>query len=287
MHSHRPARKPLGELIVVHGLEGSSNAGYIRSLSQSMLQAGFGVHRFNMRTCGGTESLSETMYHAGLTTDVLAIVRQLQGNAPIYLAGFSLGGNVVLKLAGELGEEAVGLIDGVCAVSTPIDLGACVEKLGARQNILYARRFVDRLKKRIVAKNRLSPGKFSLEGLHSINTVFDFDDRFTAPLFGFHGAAQYYETQSSRQFLHRIAIPTLVVQAKDDPLVPFEVFDHPSFRDNPHLRLIAVDHGGHLGFISKRKPRFWLDGVVLEWLEDLNGAKAATRGTISLAKPAE
>lgn len=268
VHSQRPLIPTKAELILIHGLEGSSQAGYACSLAQTALEAGFGVHRFNMRSCGGTEAVSgKTLYHSGQTGDLLSVARQLrrEGAAPLYLVGFSLGGNVVLKLGGELGEggEAVA---GIVAVSTPIDLAACVRQLLRPSNFIYGNRFVARLKARIRLKEALTPGLFELSDLDRVKNVYDFDDLFTARSFGFGSADNYYATQSSNQFLERIRVPCLVVQAKDDPLIPYSVFKHPAFQTNPFLHFLPVDHGGHLGFVSRRKPRFWLDGVLVNWL---------------------
>ena len=275
-HSQRPDRESVGELILVHGLEGSSASGYARSLAQAALESGYAVHRYNMRSCGGTEHLSgSTLYHSGQTADLRAVIRQIKTDAPIFLAGFSLGGNVVLKLAGELGEAAVEWIAGVSAVSTPIDLAACAEQLRKPANFLYSNRFLARLKERIRLKERLTPGLFALEHLNRVKSVYDFDDKFTAPSFGFGTADNYYATQSSNQFLDRIRVPALLVHAKDDPLVPFAVYNHPAFSRNPRLRLLAVDHGGHLGFVSKTRPRFWLDTVLLEWIGEIRNKALA------------
>lgn len=276
VHSQRPPTQPLAELILIHGLEGSSEAGYARSLAQAALEAGFAAHRYNMRSCGGTEHVSgTTLYHSGQTGDLLAVIQQLKRNAPIFLVGFSLGGNVALKLAGELGESARELIAGVAAVSTPIDLAACVQRLNHWSNFIYARRFLARLKQRIRLKAKLAPGLFQLDQLDRVNTIYDFDDCFTAPAFGFGTADNYYATQSSNQFLDRIRVPTLLVQAKDDPLIPFEVYQHASVSTNSHLHLIAVEHGGHLGFLAKTKPRFWLDETLLEWMEQVRNKAPA------------
>jgi uncharacterized protein len=271
-----PEGEPVAHLILVHGLEGSSEAGYARSLAQAALEAGCAVHRFNMRSCGGTEHLSgRTLYHSGQTSDLLFVIRQLRRSAPIFLVGFSLGGNVVLKLAGELGDSASDLIAGVMAISTPIDLAACVRQLDRPSNSIYARRFVTRLKERIRSKERLTPGLFDLSGLDQVRDIYGFDDRFTARAFGFGSADNYYATQSANQFLDRIRVPTLLVQAKDDPLIPFGVYDHPAFSNNPHLRLLATEHGGHLGFISKTKPRFWLDQVLVDWVLEVRNKVTA------------
>lgn len=270
VHSQRPSGAPLARLILVHGLEGSSAAGYACSLAQAALETGYEVHRFNMRSCGGTEAVcGNTLYHSGQTSDLLAVIRELRraSDLPIFPIGFSLGGNVVLKLAGELGGSGDTWISGVCAVSTPIDLAACVERLRRPSNYLYAHRFLKRLKQRVVTKERLSPGLFDLSRLSSVETIYDFDDAFTAPSFGFGTADNYYATQSAHRFLDAIQIPALLIQAKDDPLIPFDIYGHPAFSRNSNLRLVAPEHGGHLGFISRHRPRFWLDGVLLRWLE--------------------
>ncbi|HUS08456.1 MAG TPA: alpha/beta fold hydrolase [Bryobacteraceae bacterium] len=270
VHTQRPDLPARGEVVMLHGLEGSSSAGYMRSMAQLALESGYAVHRTNMRSCGGTESLCKTMYHAGLTADTLSIIQQIRDRqtAPIYLIGYSLGGNVALKLAGELGDQAVGILAGVCAVSTPVDLGACVRAMGRRRNRIYEWRFVSRLKERIRTRAASLPGVYPLHLLDKIHTVYEFDDKITAPYFGFGTADNYYATQSSNQFVEHIRIPALLVQAKDDPLIPFEVFNHPGILTNPNVRLIAVEHGGHLGFLSNRAPRFWVDRVIVQWLSE-------------------
>jgi uncharacterized protein len=275
---HQPDGRTQGQIVFLHGLEGSAEAGYITSFAQDALVSGFGVHRTNLRTCGGTEALCETMYHSGLTSDTRTILERIQDShrQPIFLVGFSLGGNVALKLAGELGETP--MLAGVCAISTPIDLAACVRAMGKRSNFLYARRFLDRLRDRVRRKSKLAPDFYTEEGLDEVKSIWEFDDRFTAPLFGFGTAANYYATQSAVRYLDQIRVPTLVICAKDDPLVPFEVYDHPAFRSNPAIRLIATEHGGHLGFLSRRNPRFWVDGVALRWMEDLLSSRR-TKGT--------
>lgn len=276
VHSQKPAADPLAEIILVHGLEGSSDAGYARSFAQAALEAGYATHRFNMRSCAGTEHLSgKALYHSGQTQDLLAVLRAIRNRAPVFLAGFSLGGNVVLKLAGELGEAAKDLVAGVIGVSTPIDLAACARRLQARSNFIYSNRFLRRLKQRIRLKESLTPGLFRLEHLDRVSSVYEFDDKFTAASFGFGTADNYYATQSANQYLDRIRVPALLVQAKDDPLIPFEVYNHPAISDNPAIRLLAVDSGGHLGFIAKGKPRFWLDGVLVEWIEEVRNKVAA------------
>jgi predicted alpha/beta-fold hydrolase len=286
VHSQLPQERTKAHAVIVHGLEGSSGAGYACSLAQVLLETGYAAHRFNMRSCGGTERHSgRTLYHSGQTGDLLEVIRQLrQGeDIPFIIIGFSLGGNVVLKLAGELGESSAGEgIEAACAVSAPIDLAACVRQLDRPENWLYANRFVKRLKQRIVAKERLRPGLFSVGRLAEVRNVHDFDDVFTAPSFGFGTADNYYATQSSARFLDRIRIPALLIQAKDDPLIPFAAFDQPAFASNPHLQLIAPDHGGHVGFIARGEHRFWVDRVIVEWMEQVRaGVRYPLQGSLT------
>ncbi len=264
---HQPTIPPRGQIVLLHGLEGSASSGYLVSFAQEALVRGFGVHRLNMRTCGGTENLCETMYHSGLTADTKTVCGRLRDlyPGPLFVIGFSLGGNVALKLAGELGHTD--LITAVCVISTPIDLAACVRAIDRPSNVLYARRFLARLCGRIRLKSQLTPHLYSTAGLNSVKSIWEFDDLFTAPLFGFGTAANYYATQSARNFLDAIRIPALVIAAQDDPLVPFEIYRHRAFTTNPALNLLAPMHGGHLGFLSRYKPRFWLDQVALNWLE--------------------
>ena len=271
-----PTIEPIARVMMIHGLEGSSESGYLRSLSHELLTAGCAVHRFNMRSCGGTEHLSSTNYHAGQTGDVLAVLREIrqQWQGPLFLVGFSLGGNVAMKLAGELGQDAVGFLDGVCAVSTPIDLSACSDALEAPANFIYANRFLERLKDRIRRRHLAYPDRYDITALEGVKSIRQFDDAYTAKLFGFGTAANYFATQSSNQFLESIRIPALLIQAKDDPLIPFGVYSHPAIRSNANLRLIATDYGGHVGFIARRQPRFWLDPMIRVWTEEILSGKA-------------
>ncbi|HEX3685776.1 MAG TPA: alpha/beta fold hydrolase [Bryobacteraceae bacterium] len=263
---HQPSSAARGQVVFLHGLEGCADSGHIQSFAQAALVRGFGVHRLNMRTCGGTEDLCEAVYHSGLTSDPRAVLEQIYRRriGPAFVVGFSLGGNVALKLAGELGTTE--LMAGVCAVSAPIDLAASVRRTEKRSNILYAQRFVGHLCQRVKRKSKLSPHLYSVAGLNDVRTLWQFDDQVTAPLFGFGTAANYYATQSATRYLDNIRVPALVICAKDDPLIPFEIYDHPAFLSNPALKLIAPEHGGHLGFLSRGNERFWVDDVALKWI---------------------
>lgn len=260
--SQRPS-EPNGAIVMVHGLEGSGESGYMVSLAQAGLDAGYSMHRFHMRTCGGTAHLTTTLYHAGMTGDLLSVIRQLraEGEGPFVLVGFSLGGNVVLKLAGELGGGAAAEgVAAVCAVSVPIDLAACARRLRDRDNFYYERRFVKRMIGRLI-----STGRYKAEDFRGIRSIWDIDDRITAPHFSFGRAEDYYGSQSSIQFLPSIRVPAQIVQSKDDTFIPFEIFDCAELRSNPRIRLIATERGGHIGYLARTKPRFWVDEVIVEF----------------------
>ncbi|HWB85132.1 MAG TPA: alpha/beta fold hydrolase [Bryobacteraceae bacterium] len=277
--SQRPPGAARGEVVMVHGLEGAGNSGYMRSFSGRALQAGFAAHRFHMRTCGGTEHLCPTLYHAGLTGDLLAVLREFEreGRGPLFLVGFSLGGNVVLKLAGEMRETARSLVRGVCGVSTPLDLEACARRIGEPGNRLYERRFVRRMRARLCRTGRYRKADFA-----GLNSLYEIDDRITAPSFGFGDAATYYRSQSAIGFLEGIRVPALLIQAKDDNFIPFRIFESETVRGNPRIELVAPEYGGHLGFIGRRPHRFWVDDAVMEWILMQSGTKwqAASSETV-------
>ena len=263
--------EPIGEVILVHGLEGSSESGYARSMAAAALDAGYVAHRYNMRGCGGSPWNPHANYHSGQTGDLLHVVRERRRSSglPIYVVGYSLGGNLVLKLAGELGADGQELLAGACSVSAPIDLAAAVRETAKPVNFLYRRRFLQKLKERVRLRNPLAPELFPLEHLPKVRTIYDFDDFYTARIFGFGTADNYYRTQSANQFLEKIRIPTLLVQAEDDPMIPFSIYDLPAIAHNPFLRLVAVKHGGHIGFLARRGPRFWVDSLLIDWLGEL------------------
>lgn len=279
----RPAGASRGEIVLVHGLEGSSNAGYMRSMAAYALSVGYTVHRLNLRSCGGTEGLTRTAYHGGLTGDLLAVLRALadDGGAPLWLVGFSLGGNLAAKLAGELGEDARPLILGVVAASAAIDLEACAQRIGAPDNRLYERRFLDLMRAR--SRKVWHSTRADLRGIRS---VIEMDDRITAPRHGFSSAEHYYRSQSANQFLDRIHVPALFIAAKDDTFIPFRIYDHPAFRHNPCLQLLATDYGGHLGFLARGPNRLWLDHAIMEWITGRKSQKRPDLHTAAGSLPA-
>jgi predicted alpha/beta-fold hydrolase len=265
VQTQQPVGDPIGEVVLLHGLEGGGDSGYIVSMAYHALEAGFITHRFHMRTCGGTEKHCKTLYHAGLTSDLKVFLEQTAAEGrglPRFLIGFSLGGNVALKLAGELG--ATDLVSGVCAISTPIDLAASARAISRPANSFYSRRFVTRMKSRLIGTGRYVDADFK-----GAKSVYEIDQAITAPSFGFRDAEHYYATQSAIHFIPDIRVPTLLVQAKDDTFIPFESFTLPSIAQNPNVTLLAPDHGGHVGFLARAGQRFWVDDVALGFVSEI------------------
>ena len=257
-------------IVAVHGLAASSDAPYIKRLAQSALLAGFDVVRLNVRNCGGTEALSPTLYHSGLTIDLRCVIEHLSPR-PVFVIGFSMGGNLALKLLGEWGEDAPPHLRGVCGISVPIQLGACSRRLGEPGNRVYELRFLRALRKTFLFKQRLAPSRFESLRVDGLQSIYEFDDRITAPAFGFKDAEDYYARASCAGFLGRIRRPALLIQAKDDPFIPGEIYEDPVFDRNPHLSLLQTTHGGHVAFVGKGQPRFWAADQALAFCSKLIG----------------
>jgi predicted alpha/beta-fold hydrolase len=255
------AERKLGTILAVHGLAGSGKSSYMRALTNSALTHGMDVIRLTVRNCGGTENLTPTLYHSGLTEDLHAVVDQLAPE-PLVIVGFSMGGNISLKLAGEWGTSPPVHVRGVCGVSVPISLAMCAQRLGHWRNKIYETHFLRELKHTVRKKQQLMPVLFEALQVSDIGSIYDFDDQVTAPAFGFRDADHYYEQSSSIHFLNSIRVPTLLVQAKDDPFVPFDVFKMAKVETCPHIQLVVTEYGGHVAFLSRLSPRFWVQELV-------------------------
>ncbi|HEX8160448.1 MAG TPA: alpha/beta fold hydrolase [Pyrinomonadaceae bacterium] len=272
-------RESAPTLLLVHGLEGSSESTYVLGTAEKAHRAGFNALRMNIRSCGDTQHLSPTLYHSGLTHDLRAVVEQLSARdrlAEIFLAGFSLGGNQCLKLAGEWGAGAPRALKGVCAVSPSLDLSTCADAISRRQNFLYSRKFIRSLKRRMGRAAELYPERYDTARLKFVRTIRDFDSHYTAPHAGFRDADDYYARSSALQFVPSIRVPTLVVHAEDDPLVPFDSFRGPALGANPCVVFLATRRGGHVGFLAdggaRGEDRFWAENRVVEFCRLLREA---------------
>jgi predicted alpha/beta-fold hydrolase len=246
------------------------------AIAKKGVEAGFNVLRFNLRNCGGTEDLTPTLYHGGLSEDLQAVVSELVAVdrlSKLCLVGFSLGGNMVLKLAGEYGGNAPAEIVSITAVSPSVDLSASSEAINGRSNWIYEQDFLRRLRGRIRLKQKLYPDLYDDNGLDEILTLREFDDRYTARLHGFEGVDDYYHRASSIRVIEHLRIPTLIIHAEDDPFIPFGPLRDPVFAANPNILMLAPKHGGHVGFVAARavnnhpvtEDRFWAENRVLEF----------------------
>jgi predicted alpha/beta-fold hydrolase len=262
-------------LVALHGLNGSSDAHYMRGIAAKAFARGMNVVRLNQRNCGDTERLSAGLFHSGLTADAAHVVSELiavDGMTAIAVAGYSLGGNLALKLAAEYGDRPPREMMGVAAVSPIIEIGDCVKALEQRGNALYQWNFVKDLKRRMRRKDRFWPGRFDLSRLNAIRTVREFDEAYTAPYFGFAGADDYYHRASAMRIIERIRVPALVITAEDDPFVPSQPFRDPKVTGNPCIRLTICEHGGHCGFVgpsSAGDDGYWAENEIVEFVERL------------------
>jgi predicted alpha/beta-fold hydrolase len=270
-HCHwqpEPRRHPT--LVVVHGLEGSSGSRYVLGTAEKAWVAGFNVLRMNQRNCGGTERLTPTLYNSGRSDDFRAVVRELAGRdglPEIFLAGFSMGGNLTLKAAGEFGEENLAAFRGAAVVCPALHLAACADAIHERQNFVYERYFVRNLKNHYRYKVELFPKIFPLDGLDRVRSIREFDDVITAPLCGYGNAANYYDRASAMHVLEKIRVPALVITAQDDTMVPYESVRQPALLANPRITLLAPEYGGHCAFISRHggDERFWAESRIVEF----------------------
>lgn len=257
-------------IVLLHGLEGSADSGYMLGIAEKAWVAGFNVVRLNQRNCGGTEKLTSTLYHSGLSGDIRSVILDLikqDGLPEIFAVGVSMGGNLVLKMAGEIGDSALPQLRAIVAVAPALDLAACADALCERRNFLYQRRFVVGLKRRMRLKKRLFPDLFPIDGMREIRSVRDFDERITARFCGFAGADDYYARSSASNLLSQIRKPTLILTAQDDPFVPFSSFSRSAIADNGCITLVAPQHGGHCAFISNERGenRFWAEARTVEF----------------------
>jgi uncharacterized protein len=253
--------------IIVHGLEGSSNSQYVVGNANKLWHAGCNIIRMNMRNCGGTEALTPTLYHSGLSNDVLAVMKFFvaqHGLRWISLIGYSMGGNLALKLAGELGAAAPPELRSVIGVSPALDLGPSADALHLPQNRLYERKFLRALLRRFRRKASLFPRAYDPNRAVGIRSLREFDDRITALYSGFTGAEDYYHRAAAARVLDRIAVPTLILHALDDPFIRFSAEARSAIKANPQITLLESEHGGHCAFLAQPDAASGYDGY---WAE--------------------
>jgi len=260
-----------GTLVALHGLGGSAESGYMRRTGAAALARGWAVARVNLRTCGGTEALSSTLYNAGQAGDADAVLAALEARGlprPYALVGFSLGGNIAMKYGAVAGGAC--RADAIVGVNPPIDLHACIDALERPGNRLYQAYFTRKLRNQLRrirrVRNVLGP-ETSSPAIHGVRA---FDDAFTAPDAGYANASAYYTDASAGPLLPGVRRPAFVLSSVDDPFVPVAAFER--FRDAcPNVRFVHPPRGGHCGYWSVERPRYWAGEAALAFLDEALG----------------
>jgi predicted alpha/beta-fold hydrolase len=281
-HCHwqaEPVRAARLTVVLVHGLEGSSDSRYIKGIALRAWDAGMNVVRMNMRNCGDTEALTPTLYHSGRSSDVGAVVEHFTnrfGLKRVALGGYSMGGNLVLKLAGEWGQRPP--LIAVATVCPAIDLAAGADALHELQNRMYEIRFLRGLMRRLQRKAALHPGVYELAGIGQVRSIREFDNKIVARYCGFRDADDYYYRAASARVVDNIAIPTLILSAQDDPFIRLFPETRSRLLANPHILYIETRHGGHCAFLSRDPGEeiHWAEATVVRYLQavdaDTSGA---------------
>ena len=265
-----PERAGAPGVIVLHGLEGSSSARYVRGILREAEARGWNGAALNFRSCGPSEHRNAPTYNSGFTRDVDFAASRLRERwkGKLGVVGFSLGGNVTMKWLGETGDASP--VAAAVAISVPFDLAACARALDGAGGwaAIYRRRFLRTLKRKAIASAKRFPGVIDLRAVLAARTIRDFDDRATARLFGFASAEDYYARSSSAGFLARVRRPALLLSAADDPFIPVASIPEESIRANPFLTLRLLPHGGHVGFVGGRifRPEYFADRIAIDFL---------------------
>jgi len=271
-HCHwQPDRRNAFTMLIVHGLEGSSESGYMIGLTEKGLAAGMNVVRVNQRNCGGTDHLAATLYNSSLSADVATVARNVVEQDRVSrfaLVGFSMGGNLVLKTAGEWGREAPPEFRAVAAVCPSMDLAASADALHLPSNRIYEQYFLLKLRRRFRSKAKLFPDKFDPRRLRGIRSLRDFDDKITAYYCGFDGAVDYYARAAASNVVDRIAVPGLILHAANDPFIRLTAETRKKILANPNLTFLESEDGGHCSFIADANgyDGHWAERQVIEFL---------------------
>lgn len=260
-------------VILSHGLEGSSTRQYITGMAQLLTANGYDCLAWNYRSCSGELNQQVRFYHSGETTDLEFVIQYAlaKGYTDIQLMGFSLGGNVTLKYVEDSGKNINPAIKKVVVFSVPMDLLACSRNIEKPENKIYLWRFLQSLKPKIEAKASQYPEHFDLDKWKQVKTFWDFDHVYTGPLHGFEGAEDYYHRSSSKYFVENITIPTLIVNAENDPLVPYQSLPIDIIADLPNVWLELTEQGGHCGYRPRtftNKGAYWSELRALSFLQE-------------------
>lgn len=261
-------------VLLIHGLEGSSESKYILSASTELNQAGYDAIAFNLRGCSGEDNLLLQTYHSGKTEDVDFVLSYLIKNfdyEKIMIVGYSLGGNLTLKYLGEYADKVPKQVIGGIAVSVPIDLASSGKQMELLKNKIYMEEFLKTLRLKVLEKAHKFPEyKLDKDKLFKAKIFRDFDELYTAPVFGFDGPEDYWAKASSKPYIPKIKRPAYLITSLDDPFLPKECYPYEEAAGMDNFHLLATKYGGHVGFISsfKQKDNRWLEGKILQFLKD-------------------
>ena len=272
-HCHwqpEPVRAGRLTVVMVHGLNGSSDSRYIRGIAALAWDAGMNVVRMNMRNCGGSDALTPTLYHSGRSADVGAVVSHFTerfGLERVALVGYSMGGNMVLKLAGEWGKRAP--LVAVATVCPAIDLAAGADALHEPRNRIYEWHFLRKLMEHIRRKTEMFPDVYGNSSVGPVRSIREFDQKIVAPHCGFRDADDYYYRSASARVIDRVAVPSLVLLAQDDPFIRFFPETRERILANPHIDFVEPRHGGHCAFLGRRSADgvHWAEVTVVRYLQ--------------------
>lgn len=256
-------------VLIAHGMEGNSRRPYMLGMAQTFNRAGWDVLAWNMRACSGESNRLPSFYHAGMTSDLEAVVQcalETGLYAQIVLVGFSLGGNLILKYLGERGRNAPRELRSAVTFSVPCDLVASAAQIHRLRNRFYLLRFMRHLRAKIRAKARAMPGLIDAEGLEELTDLHDFDGRFTAPLHGYADAEEYWRLNSCLAFLAHITVPSLIVNARNDSFLVGACYPYEQALDSRYVHLEVPAVGGHVGF-PLGGGRCWMEERALEFAE--------------------
>ncbi|MBK9737876.1 MAG: alpha/beta hydrolase [Saprospiraceae bacterium] len=254
--------------VLLHGLEGSSGSQYIIGTTKALIKAEWDVAAINFRSCSGEMNKQLTLYHSGFTDDLhFFITNHGDDYDEIYIAGFSLGGNVVMKYISDGRFKISNKIKAVCGISVPCDLNAGSYKIMEAQNHFYERSFIKTLTEKIILKHSLFPDQIDLTLIKHIKTLRDFDDFYTAPIHGYRDASDYYDKCNCLQFLDNIKIPAIIINALDDSFLPKESYPYNAAKVNENLFLMTPKYGGHVGFTTFGFEHYWSESEMIRFFE--------------------
>lgn len=255
-------------VFILHGLEGSSDSQYMSATSHLLFENGYDVIAINHRSCSGEINRQLPMYNSGFTQDLAELVNKYAPDyESVYIVGFSLGGNISLKYTCDGIYNVPHNVKAVVSVSTPVDLEGCSKVISTFKNKLYDWNFLKTLRKKMIEKHRQFPDEIDIDLLKKVRNLYDFDEYFTAKLFGFDNAMDYYRKCSSLQFLENVQIPTLLINAKDDPFLSSKSYPIDIASNHKYLHLLTPKYGGHVGFSSTSKY-YWDEKWILKFLTE-------------------